>query len=55
METSIADLLPGTTRLAAFMVASLAMLLTPGPAVMYIIARGIGQGWRAGAASARAR
>ena len=54
METSIADLLPGTTRLAAFMVASLAMLLTPGPAVMYIIARGIGQGWRAGAASALA-
>lgn len=46
------DLLPGAARLAAFIVASLAMLLTPGPAVMYIIARGLGQGWRAGAASA---
>lgn len=49
---SAIDLLPGAARLAAFIVASLAMLLTPGPAVMYIIARGLGQGWRAGAASA---
>jgi threonine/homoserine/homoserine lactone efflux protein len=46
--------LPGTARLAGFLLASLAMLLTPGPAVMYIIARGIGQGWRAGVASAAA-
>ena len=54
MDAPLTELLPGTARIAAFMVASLAMLLTPGPAVMYIIARGIGQGWRAGAASALA-
>ena len=52
MDMPAVDLLPGAARLAAFIVASLAMLLTPGPAVMYIIARGLGQGWRAGAASA---
>jgi threonine/homoserine/homoserine lactone efflux protein len=52
MGASITGSLPGTARFAAFIVASLAMLLTPGPAVMYIIARGIVQGWRAGVASA---
>jgi threonine/homoserine/homoserine lactone efflux protein len=54
MDVSITATLPGTARLVAFIAASLAMILTPGPAVMYIIARGIGQGWRAGAASALA-
>jgi threonine/homoserine/homoserine lactone efflux protein len=38
-------------RIAVFMAASLALLLTPGPAVLYIIARSIDAGRRAGLVS----
>ncbi len=37
-----------TSRIPFFMLASLILLLTPGPAVLYIIARSIDQGRRAG-------
>jgi len=40
-----------TSALAVFLVASLVLLLTPGPAVLYIIARSIDQGRGAGIAS----
>ncbi len=39
------------SRLAVFVAASLVLLLTPGPAVLYIVARSIDQGRRAGLAS----
>jgi threonine/homoserine/homoserine lactone efflux protein len=38
--------------LALFVVAGLALNLTPGPDLLYIVARSLSQGWRAGAASA---
>ena len=38
--------------LLLFVVAGLALNLTPGPDLLYITARSLGQGWRAGAASA---
>jgi threonine/homoserine/homoserine lactone efflux protein len=38
--------------LMLFVVAGLALNLTPGPDLLYITARSLGQGWRAGAASA---
>jgi threonine/homoserine/homoserine lactone efflux protein len=38
-------------NLAVFIVAALVLLLTPGPAVLYIIARSVDQGRRAGLAS----
>jgi threonine/homoserine/homoserine lactone efflux protein len=44
------SLLPLNT-LPLFMTASLILLLTPGPAVLYIIARSVDQGRRAGLAS----
>lgn len=44
------SLLPLNT-LPLFMIASLILLLTPGPAVLYIIARSVDQGRRAGLAS----
>jgi threonine/homoserine/homoserine lactone efflux protein len=44
------DVLP-TANLAVFFVATLGLLLTPGPAVMYIVARSIDQGRKAGLAS----
>ena len=37
--------------LLLFVVAGLALNLTPGPDLLYITARSLGQGWRAGAAS----
>ncbi|MFP2910569.1 LysE family translocator, partial [Pyxidicoccus sp. 3LFB2] len=40
------------TRLAAFMVACLALILTPGPDTMYVLARSLGQGRSAGVISA---
>jgi threonine/homoserine/homoserine lactone efflux protein len=40
-----------TSHLSLFIVAAVAMLLTPGPAVMYIVTRSIDQGRRAGLAS----
>jgi len=44
------ELLP-TANLAVFFVATLGMLLVPGPAVMYIVARSVDQGRKAGLAS----
>lgn len=44
--------MPELSTLAIFMAATLALLLVPGPAVLYIIARGIDQGRLAGLASA---
>ncbi len=40
------------STLAVFMTASVVLLVTPGPAVLYIVARSIDQGWRAGVISA---
>jgi threonine/homoserine/homoserine lactone efflux protein len=44
-------LLPDPTSLGIFVVAALVLLLTPGPAVLYIVARSIDQGRRAGLVS----
>lgn len=38
----------GSASLLAFVVAALAVLLVPGPGVLYIVARSLGQGQRAG-------
>ncbi len=38
-------------KLALFLAATVALLLTPGPAVLYIVARSASQGWRAGLVS----
>jgi threonine/homoserine/homoserine lactone efflux protein len=43
--------IPDPDRLAVFVVAALALLLVPGPAVLYVVARSIHQGRRAGLAS----
>jgi threonine/homoserine/homoserine lactone efflux protein len=43
--------IPDTANLALFTVAALALLLVPGPAVLYVVARSIQQGRRAGLAS----
>ena len=43
--------MPDRASLALFVVAALALLLVPGPAVLYIVARSIHQGRRAGLAS----
>jgi threonine/homoserine/homoserine lactone efflux protein len=43
--------IPDATRLGFFVVAALALLLVPGPAVLYVVARSIQQGRRAGLAS----
>src|SRR5262245_39800003 len=43
--------LPEWTSLSVFAVAALVLLLTPGPAVLYIVARSIDQGRRAGIVS----
>src|SRR5262244_3668979 len=42
---------PDLASLAVFFVAALVLLLTPGPAVLYIVARSIDQGRRAGLVS----
>src|SRR5262245_49723572 len=42
---------PDLASLAVFFVAALVLLLTPGPAVLYIVARSIDQGRRAGLGS----
>jgi threonine/homoserine/homoserine lactone efflux protein len=44
--------MPEGQAIAVFTLAALALLLTPGPAVLYIIARSVDQGRRAGVASA---
>lgn len=54
MDGDVSALIPTLSTLAIFIGASLVLLLTPGPAVVYIAARGIGQGWRAGVTSALA-
>lgn len=41
-------MLPSTPKLALFLAATLALTLTPGPAVLFIVARSMGQGRRAG-------
>jgi threonine/homoserine/homoserine lactone efflux protein len=43
--------IPDPDRLVVFVVAALALLMVPGPAVLYIVARSIHQGRRAGLAS----
>jgi threonine/homoserine/homoserine lactone efflux protein len=43
--------LPEWTSLGLFVIAALVLLLTPGPAVLYIVARSIDQGRRAGLVS----
>jgi threonine/homoserine/homoserine lactone efflux protein len=43
--------MPETSLLIAYILASLLLLITPGPAVLYIIARGVDQGRAAGIAS----
>ena len=43
--------MPESASLAVFVVAALALLLTPGPAVLYIVTRSIDQGRRAGLVS----
>src|SRR5688572_29657287 len=43
--------MPSTTTLILFCAAALALLLTPGPAVLYVVARSLSQGRRAGLAS----
>ena len=43
--------LPDASNLGLFVVAALVLLLTPGPAVLYIVTRSIDQGRRAGLVS----
>jgi len=47
----MAELLPPWPLLSAFVVASLVLALTPGPGVIYIVARSLAQGRRSGLAS----
>jgi threonine/homoserine/homoserine lactone efflux protein len=44
--------MPDTTSLALFLVAALTLNLTPGPDMLYVIARSLGQGRKAGVVSA---
>ena len=44
--------MPSSTSLLGFIVASLVVLLLPGPGVLYVVARSVGQGYRAGLVSA---
>ncbi len=44
--------MPGGTLLLGFVAAALLVLLIPGPGVLYVVARSVGQGYRAGLASA---
>ena len=44
--------MPDTTRLSLFLITALVLLVTPGPAVLYIIARSVDQGRVAGVISA---
>ena len=44
-------MIPDPHSLALFVVAALALLLVPGPAVLYVVARSVHQGRRAGLAS----
>ena len=44
--------MPALTALVAFMIAAVALVLLPGPSVMYVVARSVDQGRRAGITSA---
>src|SRR5438445_11726871 len=48
---AVHDLLPAWPLLSAFLVASLILAVTPGPAVFYIVTRSVAQGRRCGLAS----
>ena len=43
--------MPSGTLLLGFVIASLVVLVTPGPGVLYVVARSVAQGYRAGLAS----
>ena len=43
--------MPDPSRLGLFVAAALVLLLTPGPAVLYIVTRALDQGRRAGLVS----
>ena len=43
--------MPGTTSLLGFIAAALIVLVTPGPGVLYVVARSLSQGQRAGLVS----
>ena len=43
--------MPGSSSLFGFVAAALVLLLIPGPGVLYILARTLGQGRRAGLVS----
>ena len=43
--------MPGTASLLSFAVAALVVLLIPGPGVLYVVARSVSQGPRAGLVS----
>ena len=45
--------MPDPSRLGLFVAAALVLLLTPGPAVLYIVTRALDQGRRAGLVSVR--
>jgi threonine/homoserine/homoserine lactone efflux protein len=51
-KTIEGEIMPDTTSLIVFMTATLALNLTPGPDMLYVIARSVGQGQRAGVVSA---
>jgi threonine/homoserine/homoserine lactone efflux protein len=51
LPQSGALIMPHISNLAIFIVAALVLLITPGPAVLYIVARSIDQGRRAGIVS----
>ena len=44
--------MPDAATLALFSLAALALIVVPGPAVLYIVARSVDQGRRAGVVSA---
>ena len=46
------DFLPAPAALALYVTASLALILSPGPDMLYVLARGMAQGRRAGLMSA---
>src|SRR3979490_628868 len=53
MELRCMDIIiPNATSIGVFAVAALLLLLTPGPAVLYIVSRSVEQGRVAGLASA---
>ena len=51
MPRVVPDILPSPPLLAAFLLASLVLAVTPGPGVLYIVTRSLTQGRRSGLAS----